>query len=278
MNYSLKTKLDGDIVITSDLCERHDWLSTKDLYKFIWMQEGSLTIEVDHVDVVVNTNEVLTLSPLHHIKIKECDGKYLTLLFNSNFYCIYGHDSEVSCNGLLFNGSSNILKLKLTPEQVNALTSISAAFTEEWDNADDLQEEMLRITLKRLIIICTRIARDKYEITQESEKYFDIVRQFYVLVDNNFRTKKQVKEYADMLCRSPKTLTNLCADYGFPSPLQIIHDRINAEARRLLLYTSKSAKEISDILGFEDSATFSRFFKNKTGNSISEFRKSEKKE
>jgi YesN/AraC family two-component response regulator len=45
------------------------------------------------------------------------------------------------------------------------------------------------------------------------------------------------------------------------------------KAQRLLLYTNKSAKEIGDILGFEDLATFSRFFKKMTGKNISEFRK-----
>ena len=87
-----------------------------------------------------------------------------------------------------------------------------------------------------------------------------------------------VKEYADMLNRSPKTLSNLFMRYGLPSPLRVIHERIEAEAKRLLLYSTKSAKEIADILGFEDLATFSRFFKKMEGKSISEYRKNEKRE
>ena len=125
---------------------------------------------------------------------------------------------------------------------------------------------------------CTRIARQKYEITAERERSFDVVRQFYVLVDQHFKEKKQVRDYAEMLFRSPKTLSNLCADYGFPTPLQIIHERVYAEAARLLLYTSRSAKEIGSILGFEDIATFSRFFKKMTGKSIKDFRKEGKQE
>ena len=42
---------------------------------------------------------------------------------------------------------------------------------------------------------------------------------------------------------------------------------------RLLLYTRKSAKEISSILGFEDLPAFSRFFKKMTGESVSDYRK-----
>jgi hypothetical protein len=73
---------------------------------------------------------------------------------------------------------------------------------------DNLQEEMLRIILKRFIITCTRIAREKCGVTPEQEKAFDIVRRFYILVDQHFREKKQVQDYADLLFRSPKPLTD----------------------------------------------------------------------
>ena len=110
------------------------------------------------------------------------------------------------------------------------------------------------------------------------EKTFDIIRQYYVLVDRHFKEKKQVQDYADILCRSPKTLSNLFSACGLPSPLRVIHERIEAEAMRLLLYTRKSAKEISSILGFEDLPAFSRFFKKMTGESVSDYRKRVKRE
>ena len=197
----------------------------------------------------------------------------LTFLFNSNFYCIFGHDDEVSCNGFLFHGSSRVMKLKLSPEQSANLNDIIRIFRQESAVRDNLQEEMLRIILKRFIITCTRIAREKCGVTPEQEKAFDIVRRFYILVDQHFREKKQVQDYADLLFRSPKTLSNLFASCGVPSPLRIIHERVEAEAKRLLLYTPKSAKEISELLGFEDLSTFSRFFKKMTGESVSDFRK-----
>ena len=135
---------------------------------------------------------------------------------------------------------------------------------------------MLRTLLKRFIITCTRIAREKFSVSHEKEKSFDIVRQYYVLVDSHFKEKKMVQDYADMLHRSPKTLSNLFMSYGLPSPLRIIHERVEAEAKRLLLYSSKSAKEIAEILGFEDISAFSRFFKNMTGESITDYKKREK--
>jgi AraC-like DNA-binding protein len=128
------------------------------------------------------------------------------------------------------------------------------------------------VLLKRFIIQCTRIARNRMNITREKESGFEIVRQYYNLVDEHFRTKKQVQDYADMLHKSPKTLSNIFSTCKLPSPLRVIHERVEAEAKRLLLYSNKSAKEIADILGFEDQASFSRFFKNISGQSAVQFR------
>lgn len=273
MDYQFNTRLNGNIAMTYHFDENTSLKRDKTLYKFIWVQSGTLSIEVDHIPMCLTKDEIVTLTPLHHLEVKEVKGEYLTFVFNSNFYCIYGHDNEVSCNGFLFYGSSKIMRLKLSEEQSSNLRDIVRIFRQESAVQDNLQEEMLRIVLKRFIITCTRIARQKFDVAGDNEKTFDIIRQYYVLVDQNFKEKKQVQDYADILCRSPKTLSNLFASCGLPSPLKVIHERIEAEAKRLLLYTNKSAKEIGAILGFEDLATFSRFFKKMAGESVSDYKK-----
>ena len=203
-------------------------------------------------------------------RIRGVRRRELALLFNSDFYCIYGHDDEVVQRPAV----QRIVGRYAAADrrQSEALHEITDRIAAEYAVADNLREEMLRILLKRFIITCTRMARERFAAGAGSERQFDIVRRYYVLVDRYFREKKQVQEYALLLHRSPKTLSNLFAVYGLPSPLQVIRDRTQAEARRLLLYTSKSAKEVAGILGFEDAASFSRFFKGATGKSISEYR------
>ena len=44
--------------------------------------------------MVLTQDEVISLTHLQHLEFKSIDGEYLTLLFNSNFYCIYGNDHE----------------------------------------------------------------------------------------------------------------------------------------------------------------------------------------
>jgi len=272
MEFQLKTRMDGIMALTDRLHDSSFLQQDRSLYKFIWVRQGCLDIEIDHVTLHLKKNELISLSPLHHVDMLHTEGECLSVLFNSNFYCIYGHDDEVSCNGFLFHGSSNVMRLTLSSDETQRLEHIADTFREECTLRDNLQEEMLRLLLKRLIIVCTRMAHGRLATVQERENGFDTIRQFYALVDKHFKEKKQVQDYAGMLFRSPKTISNLFALYGLETPLRVIHERVDAEARRLLLYTQKSAKEISEILGFEDLSTFSRFFKRMNGKSISEFR------
>ena len=251
MDYSVTTRLKGVVAMTSSFHADPVLRRDRSLYKFIWVQRGTLTLVIDHVETQLAAGEIVSLTPLHRIEFGESGAEYLALLFN---------------------GSSDVMRLKLTAGQSEALHEITDRIAAEYAVADNLREEMLRILLKRFIITCTRMARERFAAGAGSERQFDIVRRYYVLVDRYFREKKQVQEYALLLHRSPKTLSNLFAVYGLPSPLQVIRDRTQAEARRLLLYTSKSAKEVAGILGFEDAASFSRFFKGATGKSISEYR------
>jgi len=194
--------------------------------------------------------------------------------YNRDFYCIVDHDNEVSCAGFLFFGSYGQLFITLDKSNQRKLEILKNIFIEEFETDDSTKSEMLKMLLKRLIIIGTRLAKEQYVNEQPVESdNFDIVRKYNLLVDRNFKTQHQVQFYANELNKSPKTLSNLFARYHYKLPLQIIHDRIIDEAKRLLYYTDKSAKEIAYELGFEDAAHFSRLFKKITGQSISEHKK-----
>ena len=167
--------------------------------------------------------------------------------------------------------------IRLSEDERRKIDTLTRIMQEEFLSTDHLQDEMLRVLLKRFIILCTRIAEDRQGAVRENSLQFETIRKFYVLVDTYFKEKKQVQEYADMLNKSPKTLANILSAYQQPSAIRIIHNRIQAEARRLLLYTAKSSKEIALMLGFEDQAAFSRFFKNAAGLSATEYRHQYKK-
>jgi len=193
--------------------------------------------------------------------------------FNREFYCIVDHDAEVSCVGFLFGIGDNLF-ISLNKEAQQKLQLLVDIFVDELNTSDNIQNEMLLMLSKRLIIVITRLARSIY-IPHEKlpDERFQFIRKFNLLVEANYRTEHSVSYYAHRLHKSPKTLSNLFALYNNKTPLQIIQERIIIEAKRLLYYTDKSIKQITYELGFEDPAYFSNFFKRHSALSPVEFRK-----
>jgi AraC family transcriptional activator of pobA len=68
-----------------------------------------------------------------------------------------------------------------------------------------------------------------------------------------------------MLNKAPKTLSNIFTLYSKKTPLQVIQERFLLEAKRLLLNTRRSVKEITYDLGFEEPSHFCNFFKRRSG-------------
>jgi AraC-like DNA-binding protein len=191
--------------------------------------------------------------------------------FNREFYCIMDHDAEVSCVGFLF-GLGDTHFIVLDKDQQQKFELLANMFVGEMNTADLIQHEMLLVLLKRLIVSVTRLARDSSFSEPVSEEKFNLFRKFNLLVEAHFRSEHSVSYYAQRLNKSPKTLSNLFALYHDKTPSQVIQERILIEAKRLLSYTDKSAKQITFDLGFEDSAYFSAYFKKHTNLSPLEFR------
>ncbi|MDR0756644.1 MAG: AraC family transcriptional regulator [Tannerella sp.] len=266
-------KIKSKLVLCDSLEKDVELLRDKTLYKFIWITEGDVELIINYEPFTFHAGEIVSLSYLHSMRLGNVNGRYRAMLFNNRFYHVIDHDSEVLCNGLLFNGSQNVISFHANEEEAFKINRLIDVFLEEMSYHDAMQDEMLRIILKRTIILCCRLARSKHGVYSRRCARFEIMRKFYTLVDEHFREKKQVQEYADMLNKSSKTLANILSYYHRPPAIKVIHNRILAEAERLLYYTSKSSKEISLLLGFEEHALFSRFFKNMTGMNTSEFRK-----
>lgn len=236
-------------------------------YFIIWNKDSDLNIVVDGIPFLLRKNTIITLTPIHNFQIEPANSSIFLFEFNDSFYCVERHDHEVGCIGYLFYGSQHIPQIKLTKQDEIKFDLLLSMFTEEFTTRDNIQGEMLTSLLKRLIITCTRLAKQQQSIKDIEISKFDLIRKYNLLVEINFRSRHDVSFYAAELNKSPKTLSNLFALHKFPTPLDIIHRRIIAEAIRCLLFSEQSVKEIAYSLGFDDASNFTAFFKNQTGNS-----------
>lgn len=275
MKQSYSSFKDKDLFILTDFkCEpSKELLLRQDLYKILWSKNAAPEITIDNYQLKLKKGTVVFCTPLNVIDLSDQLDGLMAFVFNKDFFCIQTHDDQVSCHGFLFFGSSQPVTINLDENDVDSFEVMLAMFEEDLNIKDHLQGEMLRSTLKRMLIKSTRIA--KYDLPQPkiSNDHMNIVRRYNVLVEKHFREYHNVKDYANLLFKSPKTLSNIFPKYTDKSPLKIINERILLEARRLLLYSDKSAQEIADELGYKDAGHFSKFFKKHEGLAPSLYKK-----
>tara|TARA_B100000809_G_scaffold239566_1_gene261202 strand:- start:48 stop:872 length:825 start_codon:yes stop_codon:yes gene_type:complete len=259
--------------ITIDNCEILKSSKENEL-SLLWFNSDGNKLIIDAKEYLFNTNDIVCLTEFHKIKIEKVITLKL-LRFNKPFYCILDHDSEVGCKGILYYGAYSLPKLKLPKEDIEILETVWKVLYMELESTDSLQLEMLQMMLKRILILCTRIYKGQIDYESLDKVNIDIVREFNFLVEKNFKELHSVVDYAELLNKAPKTLSNLFKKVGNKSPLQFIQSRLLLEAHRLLKYSDKTVSEIGYELGFNDIQSFSRFFKNQEGISPNDYRLSE---
>lgn len=235
----------------------------------LWFTEGNSEFLIDGKPYTFQQNDLLFVTEFHQIEVLKIHSIRF-VRFNRPFYCVIDY-SETGCKGALFFGASQVPRIHLPEDELEKFEILWRMFSIEMESNDQLQIEMLQMMLKRYLILSMRLYT-KQHMFAKNEQELEIVREFNFLIEQHFRKKHTVAEYSDLLHRSPKTLSNLFARAGLKTPIQYIHDRILLEARRMLIYSDKTVKEIAFELGYMDIPSFSRFFKNHEGLPPSEFK------
>ena len=178
----------------------------------------------------------------------------------SPFICDYG------CNTVPY--------YNVTPENIQRLAYITEEMETESRNINTFaHKDYLKYLVKMFLIYIQRIGQRGTGIplciNNSSNRTFV---QFRQTLEHHYRHIHTVKEYANYLNVSTKTLTNCVYESSHSTPLKIINDRVILEAKRQLLHSSLKIKEIAFYLGFEDPSYFVKFFKRQTGYLPAEFR------
>lgn len=93
---------------------------------------------------------------------------------------------------------------------------------------------------------------------------------FLSLLPRHIRSRKKVAEYCLLIGCSTDTLNTACKKALGKTALELIHEELLLEVRRLMLLSDLSLKEIAYELDFDSQANFSGFVKARTGMTPSE--------
>ena len=159
---------------------------------------------------------------------------------------------------LFENNADKILKLGVI------IDLLKESSEKQSDHSHEITLHYLQALLLQLLE-----CRDQGKAMETSADH-KILFGFQHLLEEQFLQNHLVSRYAALLNITERKLSTITKKYLGLSPLQVIHDRLLLEAKRMLLFEISSYKEIAFHLGFDSPASFSLFIKNKTGLTPSE--------
>ena len=262
------------IELTSDLNSlKRKIIQQKGSYAFylLWNKSEGGKIKVNNVPYNLKKDVIVAFTSFQEVDIEDLKD-FEVLTYNKPFLCVVSEDSDVGCKGLLYFGSFDLPVIEMDDKLKVQINLEIDELREEFKLSDKLQLESLRICLKRILIACTRQYKRQLNIHEVDRGKIDLVREFSYLVEMHFRQHHAVSDYANLMNKSPKTITNVFSKVARLSPLNYIQKRIMQEARFLLINSELEISQVGYKLGFNDVQSFSRFFKRHEQISPSAFR------
>lgn len=148
-------------------------------------------------------------------------------------------------------------------------------------NAVEIMRETSRIELSDRRIFLTRqlefllrlLSYYRSQKLNETPTGKRVSTQFHNDLAKHFRQHRDVGFYAQLACLSAKHFSTVIKEETGHTATHWIHSQIVAEAKMLLhMRHDLTVQAISDMLGFDEQASFSRYFRRETGISPTEFR------
>lgn len=236
-----------------------------DFYLLIYVTEGRGTHTIDQVTYELKPGSVFWLAPgqVHHWQLPP-DVQGYVVFFSADFY-LFRYPGPRLYEYPFFDGRQPpVLYLPLPPAEPELLRLLRALHAEATAApAPPQQAEVVRSYLHLGLELAARHfaapAAGGAALAQQQ------VRQFGALLNQHYRRKRTVQEYAGLLHLTAGHLNAVCRRVLNKTASTLIHERVIVEAQRLLTHSALSVAQVAAELGFDDASYFGRYFRKYAG-------------
>ncbi|MBI4931588.1 MAG: helix-turn-helix domain-containing protein [Bacteroidetes bacterium] len=252
----IKNKLEKDsnfkISRFKEVIKRTSPHKHENYYELIYLSEGAGFHWIDEQKFQINPPEVYIVrgGQLHYWQLTEIPKGYV-ILFKE---CFFDYVNQAEMYTLVRRlESTNHIKLNGDP----AFHFLFSEIEKEYLSTASASTIITHGYMKALLGKIMQYEKPDNQTLQHQEKYL----AFLQLLQTSNLHFRRVKEYAGKLCTTPQNLNAVCRKTCNKSAGEIIHEQLILEAKRLLLHTDKTVKEIAGELNFTDDSNFVKFFK-----------------
>jgi AraC family transcriptional activator of pobA len=240
------------------------------LHQFMFLARGLVEVLLDDVPQPVAAPALLMVAPgcVHALRFQRGSAGQQITVPSARVRSVLA-DAPALVDSLAV---SRVLQGAALGGEAERVGAICAALAEEFaadapGRAQALQAHLVLLVtwfLRRVVPVAVQDSRAAVRDT--------LVQRYRALVEIHLRRHQTLAFYAETLKVTADHLSRTCRAVAGQSALDLLHERMLLEARRLLAYTDAPVTEIARDLGFEDPSYFSRFFARRAGRSPQEWR------
>jgi AraC family transcriptional activator of pobA len=240
--------------------------------QIIWITRGAgyLTIDLEKFQMMDNAIYTIPCGRFHQFRPTDAMAGYV-LSFNPDFLNLAIEGSGRPFFKEIGTDLNRVNMVELRSGDP-ILQNLLADINREFETHLMLRLEILSGLFKVFLMYMKRLATTIRQEEASSHK-MRLFNNFYAKLEKEFKTMKQVAEYASELSVSPSYLTDVVKKVSGYSASYHIQQRMVQEAKRMAMYSDGSMKMVAYSLGFDDLSHFSKFFKNFAGLSFTEYKK-----
>lgn len=242
-----------------------DHIKRNNYYSLIWITRGNGKVKSDFSEYEFSEGSLFAFSPYQPFMLSESKNiTGIVIQFHPDFFCIHKHQTEVACNGVLFNNIYQPPFLYVDDKSTLILKMLIEQMKTEMQNPALAQYELLVSYLKIFLINSSRLKKEQQPVVKLLDSDLKepvILKNLKDAIERDFKTKHSASDYAETLNISANALAKITKTHFNKTLTDLISERIIIEAKRELYLTNKSVKEIAFELGYDDEHYFSRFFK-----------------
>jgi AraC-like DNA-binding protein/mannose-6-phosphate isomerase-like protein (cupin superfamily) len=137
---------------------------------------------------------------------------------------------------------------------------------------ENYSEEIIRSLLELILLTCNQLYPKEYGILSYSKGHL-LVKNFLLLIEENYQNNLKVTDYANQLAITPNHLTQIVKQITGKTTTEILQETNIMEIKRLLIHTSLTVSEIALMMKFADQSYFTKYFKKMTGQTPLDYRR-----
>lgn len=242
-------------------------------YEIFFFVEGGGVHLLDYNELEILPNSIHFVSPgqVHQVK-RDLKSSGFVLLFSREFFHLKEQNKELIFEFPFFGNKTANPTLTPDKKHFEELLQLVLNIKKEYRSEQDFTADIISSYLNILLLKCKQLFEKAQSLQQGDTTSSTLINRFQILLEKNFNKLHMVSDYAGLLSVTPNRLNDITRKSLGRTASDLIQERILLEAKRLLLHSDISTKEIAAFLSYEDASYFSRFFKKHTGLTPSDFK------